>query len=1485
MSLTTKTINYTKLFNTKTINFYKAKKEDYIKYFTNTFELYELLFETIQKPFGYFVHAEKLRHPLFFYYGHTASFYINKMIAGGFLTEDNLKNIEYFSDFKNKFDVGVDEMSWDDKLDDTEYEKLLNNKKISEKDYNDQLEHLESKLNDELNKQQKYRNSVKNTILQLIDDKDVDVIKNGKIDKYSFWYVLMMGIEHERIHLETSAVIIQQLKLKYINQKSFFAIKEKDIYNTENNGMETTYNNELIEIKGGEINLGRNWDTTSIYGWDNEFGTQNVKLNDFKVSKFLVSNKEYLKFLKDKKGYSNKDNWEGEEGKIWYDSHKDKNNKYPIFWKKNNKYRTMTQEIKFDKVANLPVIVNYHESKAYCNWLSLKQNGTKYRLISEEEWYLLRLKINVQDQYEWKDGYNCANINLNTIGPCDVNTYKFRVDEQEIYDVIGNVWQNSDSWLKPHNGFEAHELYGDFTLPTYDGNHNHILGGSWISTGNLACQNSRYGFRRHFHQYGGIRYVESNNELNNNPIKLISNDEMKILYSEFIPIDRFENANKFLCNSSLMIDNYKDLNKVITDITKNTILNPNNTNVFVINSDFSNIPFVLDKNMTIYYVTETMRKSYLLERLVNNNEKITLNLQIEGDIYDNYSLEIDCNSNDENIISIPKNNVKFIQLCDVNKDKYNNKNNIFIVHNYIDNFNQDNVHAKLKNLYDKMQLNDTIIINTCYKNIEKKVLENMIKQYFTIMEFDNAHKLIYDTKRKTTFTKHGVYMCNKKLIISVKNELNIDINCDDQINYYETEKALNSYINLHYPDVELDCYPKRCAELCIKALDKYHVGKNGLSMLELGCGLGRTSVQLAKDKRITRIIATDYSKQFIEWCNKSKNLREHVLNKHILSQDKLNKIKFIQMDACDLPLHNNKYDLIFGGNLIDRLPDPELFLISVSEILNDNGILVLTSPYTWLEQYTKKSKWICTTEKDTNMMLKKILGNEFEKIELEEKQIYFLFSESDYIKQSSYAEITCWKKKDNNFKNMIEPNTCGCFMTNTIDNITTSFVSFKNDDMYRYCLENNILDKKLIYRMFKDTDNDNYKDFCLDKNVSYLNNGAFGASFKQIMNLSIDLSKYIEYNPNKYYDRDLFPLIAYSTKKISDYIGSNVTNTALIPNAMYGINSIINSYPFKNDTVIIHFSELYGSIKKTIDTLINNTNIKCIELNDLVITENVIIEKLKQTLEEIKDKPNKMLIVEHISSSLGITFPIKKIIEICKKHNCVTLIDGSHALGNIKLNITELNPDIYITNTHKWFGNIKSASVMYVSDEYKSMIKPLIISANYVNDSMQMQNNFSWHSSNNYTSYIMISKLVDIWEKYGNEILSKRSKIANECLSELYQHEYNELIADKDLYDNLWTIYLPDVINKRFIDKKEFLQMLYANNNIEISIKMFNNRLYMRLSINIYNTPINIEHFLKVTENIIETYCSPTDTNLQTNVSCSLKRKGSPNKLEPNSKK
>jgi len=182
---------------------------------------------------------------------------------------------------------------------------------------------------------------------------------------------------------------------------------------------------------------------------------------------------------------------------------------HPTFWVQQGdvwKLRLMTEEVAMP--WSWPVEVNYHEAKAFCNWHSAN-TGKQVRMPSEHEWYSLYAHAGLSD--EKVRGSMNANLFLDHYASsCPVNTYA----HGDLYDVVGNVWQWTETPIFPFDGFKVHPLYDDFSTPTFDGRHNIIKGGSWIASGNEALKDARYAFRRHFFQHAGFRYIVTDTPTN-----------------------------------------------------------------------------------------------------------------------------------------------------------------------------------------------------------------------------------------------------------------------------------------------------------------------------------------------------------------------------------------------------------------------------------------------------------------------------------------------------------------------------------------------------------------------------------------------------------------------------------------------------------------------------------------------------------------------------------------------------------------------------------------------------------------------------------------------------------------------------------------------------------------------------------------------------------------------------------------------------------
>ncbi|OYY74131.1 MAG: SAM-dependent methyltransferase [Gammaproteobacteria bacterium 28-57-27] len=446
-------------------------------YFHQTFSRYEQLFETLAHDEAYYKKPIHLRHPLIFYFGHTATFFINKLVLAGLVSERiNPK-------FESMFSVGVDEMSWDD---------------LSESNY-DWPSVAELKA---------YRDQVRVSVDAIIRHAPLEL----PIRWDHPWWAILMGIEHERIHLETSSVLIRQHALEFVRpHPAWTPCRETG----------AAPRNALVGVAAGVTHLGKDR-ADPRYGWDNEYGARVVDVPAFQASRFLVSNAEFLEFVA-VEGYANDGYW-SEEGLGW--------RRYaqvtcPTFWLRDGeawRLRLMTEVVPMP--WDWPVEVNYHEAKAFCAWKT-EQLGKPVRLPSEDEWYRLYDVSGISEVPA--DQPAAANLHLDHwASSCAVN----RFAQGEFFDVVGNVWQWTETPIYPFEGFEVHPIYDDFTTPTFDGRHNLFKGGSWISCGNESLRSARYAFRRHFFQHAGFRYVLSETEPTM-PNTYYESDKQLAEYAEF----------------------------------------------------------------------------------------------------------------------------------------------------------------------------------------------------------------------------------------------------------------------------------------------------------------------------------------------------------------------------------------------------------------------------------------------------------------------------------------------------------------------------------------------------------------------------------------------------------------------------------------------------------------------------------------------------------------------------------------------------------------------------------------------------------------------------------------------------------------------------------------------------------------------------------------------------------------------------------------
>lgn len=250
--------------------------------------------------------------------------------------------------------------------------------------------------------------------------------------------------------------------------------------------------------------------------------------------------------------------------------------------------------------------------------------------------------------------------------------------------------------------------------------------------------------------------------------------------------------------------------------------------------------------------------------------------------------------------------------------------------------------------------------------------------------------------------------------------------------YYEDSDILAEYLLFHYgSDKEIlpwefgpinsTQFPERIAHTFAPHYPLSSV-TSALRALDIGCAVGRSSFELSR--YVDEVVGIDFSHSFIRAAGRLQEQGQLEYNYKI--QGKIyhsaiakvppslerGKVHFEQGDAMRLdPEILGRFDLILASNLICRLPAPATFLRSLSSLMNPGGILVLSSPFTWLDDFTPEEAWLGgkTSALSAFDAIKETLNHSFTL--LETRELPMLIREHERKFQWTVCHGSVWKMK------------------------------------------------------------------------------------------------------------------------------------------------------------------------------------------------------------------------------------------------------------------------------------------------------------------------------------------------------------------------------------------------------------------------------------------------------------------------------------------
>ena len=375
--------------------------------------------------------------------------------------------------------------------------------------------------------------------------------------------------------------------------------------------------------------------------------------------------------------------------------------------------------------------------------------------------------------------------------------------------------------------------------------------------------------------------------------------------------------------------------------------------------------------------------------------------------------------------------------------------------------------------------------------------------------------------------------------------------------------------------------------------------------------------------------------------------------------------------------------------------------------------------------------------------------------------------------------------------------------------------------------------------------------FLLDPTITFLNHGSFGATPRPVFEAKIGFQREMEADPVHFIQKKLPIYLKEAKRPLAEFLGCEAVDFFFTPNPTQAINTIMRSLQLQPGDEILATNHEYGAMDRTWHFYCKKSGAKYIRQNiTLPITSK---EQIIEDFWKGYTSKTKVVFINQISSATALIFPVKEICDKAQELGLITIVDGAHVPGHIPLNLRELNPDYYTGTLHKWMLAPKGSSFLYVKKEFQADLDPLIVSWGYESlfpSESQFLDYHEYQGTNDHSTYLCTPQVIQFLKDNNWET---HAKACRAMVIEQYPR-FCKLLNSQPLCP-VTEEFLGQMASIPVCTSKpmELKEVLYSKYHIQIPVMPLNDGVYLRFSINAYNTESDLDTLYAALWDIIQT--------------------------------
>ena len=372
--------------------------------------------------------------------------------------------------------------------------------------------------------------------------------------------------------------------------------------------------------------------------------------------------------------------------------------------------------------------------------------------------------------------------------------------------------------------------------------------------------------------------------------------------------------------------------------------------------------------------------------------------------------------------------------------------------------------------------------------------------------------------------------------------------------------------------------------------------------------------------------------------------------------------------------------------------------------------------------------------------------------------------------------------------------------------------------------------------------------FLLDPNLVFLNHGSFGACPREVLDVQHHWQLEMERNPVEFLGRRSAELLFQSRTVLSNALGGRADELVFVPNSTTGVNVVARSFPLQPGDEILTTDLEYGACDAVWQRVCAQTGAKYRRIKSpLPFNREAVTKRLMSAV----TAKTKLIYFSHITSTTALILPAAEICAAARERGIATFIDGAHAPGHIPVDLDAINADFYVGNCHKWLCAPKGSAFLHARTEHHSMLDANVVSWGYAEGTgghsgfdaylgtTLFERRMQWQGTRDISAWLTVPAALDFQEKHDWPAVRVRChELAKTALDVLTKRFGTHPIAGDEDWAQMVAIPVapqaPDLLRRR----------LYEESRIEIPVTSHGDQVFVRISVQGYNTLQDIERLL-----------------------------------------